>query len=154
MTLAITFVGSWPAELRDAGEHVFAALQHQLAAQDMPDGTINLKLVDDAEIATLNKHYRGLAAPTDVLTFNYSETGEAEAGELADIAISTETAERQAAAAGISLSDEIGLLTIHGLLHALGYDHQTEAERQELDQLQEQIMTAAGLKVRKFAWKD
>jgi probable rRNA maturation factor len=154
MALAVTFVETWPPELREPAERVFAAVQHQLAADKLPDGVINIKLVDDTEIATLNKQYRGLEAATDVLTFNYAEGGSPDQGELSDIVISLETAKCQAEAAGTQLADEVGLLVAHGLLHALGYDHQTAAERHELDHLQDQILTEADLQVRKFAWKD
>jgi len=154
MALAVTFVDTWPADLREASERVFAAVQDQIGPDGLPDGVINLKLVDDAEIARLNKQYRGLGAATDVLTFNYAEAGPVSQGELSDIVISLETAERQAHTAGTQLVDEVGLLVAHGLLHALGHDHQTVTQRHQIDQLQEQVLAAAGLQMRKFAWKD
>ena len=150
--IALTFVGEWPAELRDAGERVLAALQEHLG-EDLPTGTINLKLVDDTASKALNTDYNGNAYATDVLTFDYSESGSAPEGELADVAISTETAARQAEAAQISLADEIGLLIAHGILHVLGYDHQQTADQQRLDQLQRQLLAAAGLTYREFSWK-
>lgn len=114
---------------------------------DLPntEGQINLKLVDDKEIASLNKKYAGIDAPTDVLSFVY-EGGD----ELGDIAISLETAKRQARD---TLADEIGLLLIHGLLHVLGYDHQTHEEQVRLDEMQGNIAGAAGITYRKMEWK-
>lgn len=159
MALAVTFVGEWAPPLRDTAERVLAALQ-QVVEDKLPAGTINLKLVDDAEMLQLNKQYSGIAEPTDVLTFHYAESlgvaGESlpADAELADIAISTETAERQAAAAGTQLPDEIGLLVAHGLLHAVGYDHQTAAERDRVAALQRRIVTEASLTYREFSWKD
>jgi probable rRNA maturation factor len=154
--LAVTFVGDWPAELRQVGERVLAALQAELGSA-VPAGTVNIKLVDDAAIAALNKQYNGNAYATDVLTFNYSEPESADAapetgGELADMVISTEMADRQAAAAGTTLAEEIGLLVTHGLLHVLGYDHGSAADRQRLDQLQQRIVEAASLRYRDFQW--
>ena len=151
MALALTLIDEWEAPLQDAATRVFAALQVEKGAE-LPDGTINLKLVDDTESARLNKEYTGNAYATDVLAFNYAEDGQETDGELADIAISRETAARQADQAKTALPDEIGLLVLHGLLHVLGYDHQDEASRQELDQLQQRILTAANLTYREFSW--
>ena len=122
---------------------------------DLPDyeGSINLKLVDDAAIRALNKDYSGKDSSTDVLSFSYIEDDQPPVdGELGDIAISFETAARQAAAAGISLVDEVGLLLAHGTLHILGLDHANVSEQSELDRLQAAIMTAAGLTDREFKW--
>ncbi len=108
---------------------------------------INLKLVDDGEIQALNKKYAGIDKPTDVLSFHYGE-----AGELGDIAISYQTAQRQADQAGTTLETEINLLLIHGCLHLLGYDHATGGDQTTMDQLQAEIMQQLGLKYRNFRW--
>ncbi len=119
----------------------------------LPDGVINLKLVDDSEIKALNKNYSGQDSATDVLSFSYIEDGTAPVeGELGDIAISLETAARQAEQANTDLETELVLLTIHGCLHVLGYDHATEDSVRELDHLQDGIMTAIGLTYRNFQW--
>jgi len=148
MAFAVTFVETWPPELREAVITVFAALQAQSGA-DLPTGTVNLKLVDDAEIAALNEQYTGNAYATDVLTFNYREDG-VESGELADIAISIVTASRQAVESKVSVAEEVALLVLHGLLHVLGYDHQTETDRDRLDRLQCRILISAGFSDREF----
>lgn len=81
---------------------------------------IEVSLVNDKEIKELNKRFRGINEPTDVLSFSYE-------GQLEDlvgsIAISTDTAASQATAAGIKLIDELKMLAAHGLLHLLGYQH-------------------------------
>lgn len=160
MAFAITFIEDWPAGLREAVIQMLAALQSQPGIE-LPAGTANLKLVDDAEITALNEQYTGNAYATDVLTFNYLEAGPAGAkpggvleGELADIAISQPTAARQAAAAGIPLADEVALLALHGLLHLIGYDHHTTADRRAVNVLQGRILADAGLTYREFAWTD
>lgn len=136
-----------------------AALRRVIAAidgrTDLPDhtGQINLKLIDDAAIRALNKDYSDKDSSTDVLSFSYIEDGQPPpGGELGDVAISFETAARQATTAGIGLEDEIGLLLAHGTLHVLGLDHATAAERAEFDRLQAAIMTAAALTYRDFKW--
>ena len=152
MAFAVTFVGEWPDNLKGAGERVLAALQAEL--NELPSGTVSLKLVDDAEIQAFNEQYNGNAYATDVLTFSYIEDNSFEPleGELADVIISLETAEKQAKEAGIMVEDEVGLLILHGLLHVLGYDHDTAEGRSTLDDLQPKIMDKAGLKYREFTW--
>ena len=154
--LAITLVGDWPSPLGEAAQRVLAALQETLGKR-LPTGSVNIKLVDDTEIATLNRQYTGNAYATDVLTFNYSEDsaehGPISDSELADMVISTETAARQAKAAASSLADEVGLLVLHGLLHVLGYDHQTDEARAEVDRLQRRVLDLAGITYREFQWE-
>lgn len=116
-------------------------------------GRINLKLIDDAGIRALNSTYSGQNKATDVLSFSYIENGQApEDGELGDIAVSLETAERQAAAADTSLANELALLTLHGILHIHGFDHAASGDRENMDRLQRQVLTKANLTYRDFKW--
>jgi probable rRNA maturation factor len=127
----------------------------RLAATQEADGEINLALVDDQTIREMNRAYAGNDYATDVLSFSYIEDGgEPIEGVIGEMAISLETAARQAEAAEMSLGDEIALLGLHGALHILGYDHQDEADRLLMNGLQGELMAAAGLKYREFEWKD
>jgi len=97
---------------------------------------ISIVLTNDEDIQRLNREYRGVDSPTDVLAFSQLE-GEpmrAEAGPVAlgDVVISVETARRQAAERGHSTADELDLLAVHGVLHLLGYDDRTEAGAAEM----------------------
>ena len=88
-------------------------------------------LTDDAEMTALNSEYRGIDAPTDVLAFAMREGEDCSAMHpmlLGDIVISLETAARQAATAKHSLETEVAFLTVHGVLHLLGYEHETPQE--------------------------
>ena len=91
---------------------------------------ISVNFVDDAQIAQLNKQYRGKDAPTDVLSFPLGENGqydynqETGAAMLGDIVISMERAVEQAALYGHSLQREVAFLTVHSMFHLLGYDHE------------------------------
>jgi rRNA maturation RNase YbeY len=104
-------------------------------------------LVDDAAMAMLNRTHRGVAAPTDVLAFPMIE------GRfhlispdlLGDVVISIETAQRQALAAGSRLRGELALLLVHGILHLVGYDHGTAAERRDMWRKQRLILKACGI---------
>ena len=87
-------------------------------------GEVDVLLSSDAEIKRLNKAFRGKNKATDVLSFPAAEEAEDMAG---DIAISLETALRQAGEHGHSLRDEVRILLLHGLLHLAGEDHETDA---------------------------
>lgn len=91
---------------------------------------VSILLTDDEEIQSINKQYRNIDTPTDVLAFSqvegledYSLLDEIDEYLLGDIIISTETAQRQASYFGHSLQHEMTVLLIHGLLHLLGFDH-------------------------------
>jgi probable rRNA maturation factor len=87
-------------------------------------GEVEVLLTGDAELKRLNKSFRGKNKPTDVLSFpTPAEIAQHHAG---DLAISLETAARQAAAYGHTLRDEVRILLLHGLLHLAGEDHETD----------------------------
>ncbi|MBP1765021.1 MAG: metalloprotease ybeY [Firmicutes bacterium] len=116
-----------------------------------PDAEVSLVLADDAYIQELNCHYRGKDMPTDVLSFALNEGEEPEIFDgpeenlLGDIIISLETAERQAVDYGHSIERELAFLTIHGLLHLLGYDHEQEEQRRVMRAEEERILSIIGL---------
>ena len=87
-------------------------------------------LTDDEQIRELNRTYRGKDLPTNVLSFPMQEGdfGDINPGLLGDIVISCETAEAEAEKAGIHLSERMSQLLIHGILHLLGFDHETDEE--------------------------
>ena len=104
-------------------------------ALDLGGRDFNVCFVSDDEISRMNAVYRGKAAPTDVLSFPWEGEGESGPEEsaadefrnfLGDIVISVATAERNAKAEGLSAEEEIRLLILHGVLHLLGYDHETD----------------------------
>ncbi len=90
------------------------------------DATI--AFVSDRQIKTLNKRFRGLGNPTDVLSFPAGDDQFAETSQpsLGDVAISVERAEIQAVENGLAFEKEIAQLILHGLLHLCGYDHETD----------------------------
>jgi len=109
-------------------EHLSRTAAVLLAALDHHDSELEVTLVGDAEIADMNRDYRGKNRPTDVLSFPQLE-GEPVAGgdddvHLGDIVISIETASHQAADGGWTLEEESARLLLHGLLHLLGFDHE------------------------------
>jgi probable rRNA maturation factor len=89
-------------------------------------GRVDLMLADDATLAQLNRDYRNKNKPTDVLSFPAMAVPGSRSQSAGDVAISIETAERQAAEQGHSLEDELKVLLLHGVLHLAGHDHETD----------------------------
>lgn len=102
-----------------------------------PDAELSVLLVDDAGIQPLNRDYLGKDRPTNVLSFSMREGEMAGVPDdlLGDVVISTETAARDAAEAGVPFESELYFLLLHGILHLLGYDHErgTEEEAQAME---------------------
>ncbi|MDI9597701.1 MAG: rRNA maturation RNase YbeY [Atribacterota bacterium] len=108
---------------------------------------VSLPLTSDREIQYLNKVYRDKDTPTDVLSFSMSEgldsftdNDEIDDFLLGDIVISIETAQRNAELAEISLMQEINILITHGLLHLLGYDHNSDEEFDKMKNEEDRIL--------------
>lgn len=109
---------------------------------------VSIVIVDDEEIQKLNRDYRGKDTPTDVLSFPLQE-GDFVVSEgdnlLGDIVISLETALRQAEDYGHSLEREVGFLTAHGMLHLLGYSHETIEAEKVMNEKAEAVLNILGL---------
>ena len=113
---------------------------------------INLVLSDDNNVWQLNKQYRGMDKPTNVLTFANmdnddfaSENEYFEDIELGDIIIAYETMQKEAKIKNISLLWHFMHLFIHGLLHILGFDHQDDEEAEEMEQIETDILESLGV---------
>jgi probable rRNA maturation factor len=114
---------------------------------------VSLSLVTDDQIRQLNRDYRGIDRPTDVLSFALNEENPQdpqifglEDNLLGDIVISVERAQCQAVEYGHSFERELLYLAIHGILHLLGYDHETEDERVTMRTKEEEVLDFLGLK--------
>jgi rRNA maturation RNase YbeY len=107
----------------------------------LPDGrsTIAVRITGDRELRRLNNEYAGEDAVTDVLSFAGS------GDHLGDLAISWAMVVRQAAEFGHAPINEFGLLCVHGMLHLLGWDHATPAERKEMTRLTRAALKASAL---------
>ena len=104
------------------------------AEEIAPGMSVSVLLTDDAEIRALNERYAGEDHATDVLSFAAGDMpGQpGEGGVLGDIVLSLDHLRRQAAAAGHSVERETAVLTVHGFLHLLGYDHADPAEERAM----------------------
>lgn len=166
-------------EAYDIGDGLVAKLKQLLALageqEGVDSGEVALSFVDDETIHQLNKEYRNMDKPTDVLSFAMTERGDDEleihygdmeveqvelegldgedleegdpvlAEPLGDIIISVPRAVAQAEEYGHSVEREIAFLFVHGFLHLIGYDHETEEEEKTMFAKQEQILEKAGI---------
>lgn len=137
-------------------------LQEAAVMEGIQEGEVALTFVDNEQIHELNREYRGIDRPTDVLSFALNESVEEELDILyeiedeqeldemndllGDIIISTERAKEQADEYGHSLEREIGFLFVHGFLHLLGYDHQDEPNEKIMMDKQEAVLEKVGLR--------
>ncbi len=133
-------------DLKEEKNIIDFALKHE----NLANVTFNVIFVDSDKIRELNKTYRNIDRETDVISFAL-EDGEAninfEFGRLlGDIYICVPKMKAQAKEYGHSIAREMGFLTIHGLLHLLGYDHMTKEEEKIMFAKQEEILNAYGLK--------
>lgn len=118
-----------------------------------PATEVNLVIVDSVYIQELNYIYRGIDNPTDVLSFAITETREEEPyyempepdNMLGDIVICLEVAMRQGEEYGHGIERELAFLTVHGMLHLLGYDHEEEGERTLMQSLEKKALEGLGL---------
>ncbi len=104
---------------------------------------LSILLTNDEHITELNREYRNIGSPTDVLAFPMSlndDNSLIDSKILGDVVISLETAERQANIDKHPLEDEIAFLTVHGILHLLGYDHHTPEDARKMFSKQTAIL--------------
>lgn len=110
-------------------------------------GDVSIVFTDDKEIQQLNRDYRHIDLPTDVLAFNSDEIDPmTNTRYLGDIIISVERAEKQAQQAANDISDELTMLIVHGCLHLAGLDHITNQEKEKMRISQEAILASLGVK--------
>jgi probable rRNA maturation factor len=117
-----------------------------LEREDVADAVeLSIALVESDEIAHLNEQYRGVAGPTDVLSFGCDDPCPVEGDEpitLGDVIIAPGIAEQQASELGTTVESELNLLLVHGVLHLLGYDHGSDEEA-EVMQTRERVLLDA-----------
>ena len=142
-------ISSFPADLEFEPE-ILATVQTAAskagALYGLKNAEVSITLTNNEHIHELNLRYRGIDRPTDVLSFALNEGEEPEIFDgpavdvLGDIIISVERTVEQAAEYGHSVQREIAFLTVHGMLHLLGYDHMEEADRIEMRREEEFVM--------------
>jgi probable rRNA maturation factor len=118
-----------------------------LDREDAPEAVeLSMVIVTLDEMTGLNEKYRGKQGPTDVLSFPCDDpcmvAGPGESVALGDVVLAPEVAEAQAAEYGHTVEEELNLLTVHGVLHLLGYDHESDEEAAAMQERERVILAA------------
>jgi probable rRNA maturation factor len=117
-----------------------------LHLENVPDeAELSVALVAEDEMAHLNQQYRGIEGPTDVLSFGCDDPCASVGGEpitLGDVIIAPDVAVAQATELGTTVESELNLLLVHGILHILGYDHESDDDAAAM-QAREQVVLEA-----------
>jgi probable rRNA maturation factor len=135
----------WTVALPTAEAIVIGAGQAVLKAvapTDLDEPVIVVLLTDDAVVADLNQRFRDKAGPTNVLSFPAPPNPE---GQIGDIALALGVCAYEAALQGKSLEHHLMHLTVHGVLHLLGYDHETDDEAEAMEALERSILETLGV---------
>ncbi|MFJ9497740.1 rRNA maturation RNase YbeY [Brevibacillus centrosporus] len=148
-------------DIEPIDEHLQSLIVKSLEAAAVHEdvsGEVVVTIVSNERIHELNRDYRDVDRPTDVLSFAMNEPGEGEMeifldesdledfpNMLGDIIISLPKAKEQAEDYGHSLERELGFLAVHGFLHLLGYDHGSEEEEKEMFSRQDVVLEQIGL---------
>ena len=133
----------------EIGSEIMRAVEFIGENYDAADCEVSITLTDDEHIHDLNREYRGIDRPTDVLSFAFKESDEPEiiyddedhVDALGDIIVSLDRARAQSIEYGHSFKREVIFLIVHGMLHLLGYDHMEESDRLEMEAEQKFIMS-------------
>jgi probable rRNA maturation factor len=153
--------GDWEAAVADVEQRVEAAARAAFDAADRPDilgvapAEMSLVLADDALVRTLNRDYRDKDKPTNVLSFalldGSDDTDDVLARDegmpilIGDVILAFETVQREAREQGKSVEDHLTHLVIHGVLHLLGYDHQSDPDADRMERLETSILARMGI---------
>lgn len=110
-----------------------------------PDSEVSLLFTDDGQVQELNRDYRQQDKPTNVLSFAAQEGGGPATPMLGDIVLARQTIEREAAEQEKSREDHLTHLIVHGFLHLLGYDHETDGEAEIMENLETRVLANLGI---------
>ena len=133
---------AWSHALPDVEDLVEAAAAAALVEIDFDGGAITILLTDDDSVRELNARFRGKDYATNVLSFPAPQNPE---GHLGDIALGHGVCAREAAEQGKPLAHHLQHLVVHGVLHLVGYDHETDAEAEQMEGLERVILAGLGV---------
>lgn len=137
---------SWAGAMPDAEAVTHRAADAAWKAAGSGAAELSILLSDDARIRVLNRDYRGEDKPTNVLSFPAGDEGAAGRPRLlGDVVLALETIRREAAAQSKPLADHLSHLTVHGLLHLLGHDHETETQATAMEAFETEILRGLGI---------
>lgn len=137
----------WPAEetLVALVEAAVAAAADRIAADTGPAELV-VAFADDARVRTLNRDFRGKDAATNVLSFPAVQAAPGPGPRfLGDVVLARETVEAEAAAEAKPVENHVRHLVVHGFLHLLGYDHETDADAERMERLETEVLETLGV---------
>jgi probable rRNA maturation factor len=123
---------------------VRARARRHLSALGREDAALSVLLSGDRTLRSLNRRWRGIDRPTDVLSFPACDPA-GSGPELGDLAISLDTATRRAARAGRTLATEVDRYLVHGLLHLLGHDHERAPDARAMAEAEDALLRGEGM---------
>jgi probable rRNA maturation factor len=132
----------WTTALADAEALVLAAAEATLASEGAVGEGVSLLLTDDKSLRDLNRRFRQQDKPTNVLSFPAPQNPER---FLGDVALAYGVCAREAAEQGKPLKNHLQHLVAHGVLHLLGYDHETDAQADEMEGLERAVLAGLGI---------
>ncbi|WP_274630493.1 rRNA maturation RNase YbeY [Arvimicrobium flavum] len=141
--------GGWPAEtvLGELAEAATGAVLEELGIAG--ESELSLMFTDDASIRTLNAEWRGKDKPTNVLSFPASPVRKGSKQlppMLGDVILAFETVEREATLEDKPFDHHLSHLLVHGLLHLLGYDHETDEDAEEMEALERRVLARLAIR--------
>jgi probable rRNA maturation factor len=135
----------WPEHLDARAAEALREALKQSKAKVKGTAEVSLILTSDDEQRILNRDWRGIDKPTNVLSFPQIEPFGAVSGLLGDIILARETLEKEASEQDVSFDDHFTHLVVHGFLHLLGYDHVKDDEALAMEGLETQILASLGV---------
>jgi probable rRNA maturation factor len=133
-------------ELPLSEDQIVSICEHVLADQEVErDCYVSVTVTSNEEICRLNREWRGIDRPTDVISLECDRPDdpdlfEGEPAELGDIVLAPDFIKENARRLGVAYEDELRLLIVHGMLHLLGYDHIEEDEAREMEALEDRLV--------------
>jgi probable rRNA maturation factor len=127
-------------------EDVIERAAHAVADElghEMRSALVSVALSNDANVAVLNERFRGMAKPTNVLSFPAGNG--APDGQIGDVILAQETVDREAREQGVPFEHHVQHLVVHGILHLLGYDHLTAADAEAMEGIEIKILSKLGV---------
>ena len=147
VTVAVAATG-WCGAVADPGALATTVAERTLAcaAPFPPGGEVSLVLTDDAAMRALNRDFRGIDKPTNVLSFPIDAPDSARpAWMLGEVAVGLETTAREAVVEGRSIEGQLTHLVVHGVLHLLGYEHVDEDDANRMEALEATLLRELGV---------
>ena len=133
----------WRAACPDIEGVVRGAACAALATRNLPESAVSILLADDAAIRVLNRQFRGSDKPTNVLSFAAPAIGRKQF--YGDVALGFETVANEAREQGKLLSHHIQHLIVHGVLHLLGFDHETDSDANAMESVETELLKSLGV---------